>query len=197
MHPHHKSFFGNARTPNEFQQKDIFARTPMARPQHYSRTQIVLHWLIAGLILIQLTINADMQQAFAQRLASGVLPANAGAIFHAVVGIAVLVLACLRLMLRLRLGTPAPNSNTGMLVHLLSVLTHWLLYGFLFFMPLTGALAWFFGIELAGIAHELGRLILIPAILLHAAGAMVEELVLDNRVVGKMLPGKRDIKQTR
>lgn len=159
----------------------------MTKTPTYSRMQITLHWIIAALILIQLTVNADMQQAFAQRLATGVLPENSGAIFHAVVGIVVFFLALLRLGLRFWHGVPEPEGNNSALVAFLSLATHWLLYGFMFLMPVTGALAWFFGIELAGIVHELGRLVLIPAILLHVAGAVVEELVLNNRVVGKML----------
>ncbi|KKB75804.1 hypothetical protein VW35_18700 [Devosia soli] len=159
----------------------------MAQIKTYSRLQIFLHWTIAALIVIQLTINADMQQAFAQRLSSGTIPDNAGAIFHAVIGILVFFLALLRLGLRFWHGVPEPEGNLSPLVGFLSLATHWLLYGFMFLMPVTGAMAWFFGIELAGVLHELGRLVLIPAILLHVAGAVVEELVLDNRVVRKML----------
>lgn len=158
----------------------------MRHPQGYSRLQITLHWTIAVLIVIQLTINGDMQQAFAQRLASGEIPPNGGAIFHMVVGISIIALALLRLLVRLARGTPAPPPDNSALVNLLSHATHLLLYGFLFFMPLTGALAWFFGIELAATLHELGRLILIPAIFLHIAGVVVEELVLDNRIFMRM-----------
>jgi len=159
----------------------------MPQARTYTRLQITLHWLIAALILIQLTVNTDMQQAFAQRLATGAIPENAGAIFHATIGIAVLFLALLRLGLRFWHGVPEPEGNNSALVAFLSLATHWLLYGFMFLMPVTGAVAWFFGIELAGVVHELGRLVLIPAILLHVAGAVIEELVLNNRVVGKML----------
>lgn len=157
----------------------------------YSRLQITLHWTIAVLIVIQLTVNADMQQAFAQRLASGVLRANSGALLHMVTGISVLALALLRLVIRLTRGVPeAPRDNSA-LVNLLSHATHLLLYGFLFLMPITGALAWFFGIEPAAVLHELGRLILIPAIFLHIAGVVVEELVLGNPILRRMLHPER------
>ena len=70
--------------------------------------------------------------------------------------------------------------------------THMLLYGFLFFMPLTGALAWFGGIEMSATLHEAGRLVLIPAIFLHVAGVVVEELVLNNRILRRMVkPSQR------
>lgn len=162
----------------------------MSSPSGYSRLQIVMHWTVAALILMQLTINADMQQAFAQRLAYGALPENVGATFHAVIGIAILVLAILRLGVRRFHGVPLPPKGNHPLLNLLSHATHLLLYGFLFFMPISGAVAWFGGIEMAGVLHELGRFILIPAILLHIGGAVVEELVLGNRVVRRMIRAK-------
>ncbi|KFL31501.1 hypothetical protein JP75_08185 [Devosia riboflavina] len=162
----------------------------MSSPSGYSRLQIILHWTIAALILVQLTINSDMQQAFAQRLTGDTLPENAGATFHAAIGIAVLFLATLRLGIRHAHGVPLPPKANHRLLNLLGHATHLLLYGFLFFMPISGALAWFGGIETAGVLHELGRFILIPAILLHIGGAIVEELVLNNRVIRRMIRAK-------
>ncbi|MBO9589740.1 cytochrome b/b6 domain-containing protein [Devosia sp.] len=162
----------------------------MSPQMGYSRLQIILHWTIAVLILVQLTINSDMQQAFAQRLASDVLPESTGATFHAGIGIAVLVLAILRLAIRRFHGVPLPPKANHPLLNLLGHATHLLLYGFLFFMPISGAIAWFGGIEMAGVLHELGRFIFIPAILLHIGGAVVEELVLGNRVIRRMIRAK-------
>ncbi|MET0438633.1 MAG: cytochrome b/b6 domain-containing protein [Devosia sp.] len=162
----------------------------MSSPSGYSRVQIILHWTIAALILMQLTVNSDMQQAFAQRLGSTTMPENAGATFHAVVGISVLALAILRLGIRHFHGVPLPPKGNHPLLNLLGHATHLLLYGFLFFMPISGAIAWFGGFETAGVLHELGRFILIPAILLHIGGAVVEELVLGNRVIKRMVRAK-------
>lgn len=162
----------------------------MSSPSGYSRLQIILHWTIAALILVQLTVNSDMQQAFAQRLAGAKLPESAGAAFHAAVGLAILALAILRLGIRHFRGVPLPPKATHPLLNLLGHATHFLLYGFLFFMPVSGAIAWFGGIETAGVLHELGRFVLIPAILLHAGGAIVEELVLGNRVIRRMIRAK-------
>lgn len=159
----------------------------MRHPDGYSRLQITLHWLIAALIVIQLTVNADMQEAFAQRLATGALPPDSGAIFHMVIGITILALALLRLVIRLVRGVPEAPKDNSPLINLLSHATHLLLYGFMVLMPLTGALAWFFGIEWSATLHELGRLVLIPAIFLHVAGVVVEELVLRNPILRRML----------
>ena len=158
----------------------------MPVPSRYSRLQIVLHWTIAVLILVQLTVNADMQRAFAQRLAGAPLPADFGAWFHAGIGLLALVLAIVRLFIRSNRGVPSPPRGNHPMLNALSHGTHILLYGFLFFMPITGAVAWFTGVELSAVLHELGRLILIPAVLLHIGGAIVEEVVLDNRVLRRM-----------
>lgn len=161
----------------------------MSAPRGYSRLQIALHWIIAALIVVQLTINADMQRAFAQRLV-GAIPDNFGATFHAAIGILVLLLAILRVSIRLVRGAPEPPKGNHPLLNVLSHATHVLLYGFLFFMPISGAIAWFGGIEIAGVLHELGRFVLIPAIFLHVGGAIVEELVLNNRVIKRMIRAK-------
>ena len=162
----------------------------MPEPREYSSLQIALHWIIAALIVVQLTVNVDMQKAFAQRLAGTDLPDNAGATFHAAIGITILVLALVRASVRKRRGVPAPHKGNHPAINMLSHATHLLLYGFIFFMPITGALAWFTGVELAGLLHELGRLILIPAILLHVGGAIFEELVLNKRVFERMIRAK-------
>jgi Cytochrome B561 len=158
----------------------------MPVPARYSRLQIALHWTIAVLILVQLTVNADMQRAFAHRLSSGTLPSDFGAWFHAAIGILALALAVARLFVRSNRGVPSPPKGTHPLLNALSHGTHMLLYGFMFFMPITGAVAWFTGLELSAVFHELGRLVLIPVILLHIGGAIVEEVVLDNRVLRRM-----------
>lgn len=159
----------------------------MSAPSGYSRLQIVLHWIVAALIVVQLTVNDDMQQAFAQRLANATLPQNSGAFFHAAVGILVLALAIFRLAIRWIRGVPEAPQDSHPLLNLLANATHLLLYGFLFFMPVTGALAWFGGIEFAGVLHELGRLVLIPAIFLHLGGAIFEQLALGNPVLKRMI----------
>jgi cytochrome b561 len=163
----------------------------MRHTDSYSRLQITIHWTIAVLIVLQLTINGDIQAAFAQRLASGDMTASAGAMVHIVVGISILALALVRLGLRLVRDVPASPPGNSSVVNFLSHATHLLLYGFLFLMPITGLAAWLLGLEWAATLHELGRLVLIPAIFLHITGVVVEELVLDNRILKRMLRPER------
>ena len=163
----------------------------MPQPRGYSRIQIVLHWTIAALVIFQLFVNEAMQRAFADRL-DGQIENQNGALLHMVVGLAVLLLAIFRLVLRLLRGAPAPYKDTPAILRWLGHATHILLYGFIFLMPLTGATAWFLGLEFAAELHEIGRLILVPAIGLHVVGALVEHFVFRNDTLMRMLRATAD-----
>jgi len=54
----------------------------------------------------------------------------------------------------------------------------------------TGLVAWFGGVELSAELHELGRLVLIPAIGLHALGGLAEHFVFRNDSLRRMLTFK-------
>ena len=146
-------------------------------PQGYSAVQIVLHWTIAALVVVQLLFNDDVQDAFRDRSDGRPFDGESGAMVHIVVGLTVFALAILRLAIRFWRGVPEPHSSNPPLVNLAGHAAHVLLYAFLFAMPLTGALAWFTGLEFSAELHELGRLILIPLILLHALGALAEHFL--------------------
>jgi cytochrome b561 len=159
----------------------------MAQPQGYSRLQIFLHWTIALMVLFQLTINEAMQAAFFDRLAGEQFDGARGALLHIVVGLTILVLATVRAIVRTIRGTPPAHKETPAILNWIAHATHMLLYGFIFGMPLTGAIAWFLGVPLAAELHEIGRLILIPAIGFHALGAFAEQFVFRNNSLERML----------
>jgi cytochrome b561 len=164
----------------------------MPQPRGYSRIQITLHWTIAALVIFQLFVNEAMQHAFADRLDGEQIEEFGGALLHVVIGLTVLVLAAIRLAVRALRGAPAPHSDTPAIFNWLGHATHYLLYGFIFAMPLTGAIAWFFRIEVAAELHELGRLILVPAIGLHVLGALAEHFVFRNDTLMRMLRATAD-----
>jgi cytochrome b561 len=157
-----------------------------ASPKGYSRLQIVLHWTIAGLVIFQLLVNGGMQDAFDDRMDGDTIEDFGWALLHIAVGIAILLLAVLRVIVRLRRGVPPPESHNA-LINLMASAAHFALYGFIFLMPITGAIAWFGGSDLSAEAHEWGRLLLIPLILLHAAGAFMEHFVFRNASLRRML----------
>ena len=163
----------------------------MPQPRGYSRIQIVLHWTIAALVIFQLFVNEAMQGAFADRL-DGQIGDQSGALLHMAVGLTVLLLAAFRLAIRALRGAPAAYKDTPAVLRWLGHATHILLYGFIFFMPLTGATAWFLGLEFAAELHEIGRLILVPAIGFHIIGALVEHFVFRNDTLMRMLRATAD-----
>jgi len=159
----------------------------MPQPRGYSRIQIFLHWTIAALVIFQLFVNEAMQHAFSDRIEGRPIEEWNGALLHMVVGIAVLVLAMLRVVIRVVRGTPPAHTDAHLLLRWLGHATHMLLYGFIFLMPLTGAIAWFFGVEFSAELHEIGRLILVPAIGFHVIGALAEHFVFRNDTLKRML----------
>jgi cytochrome b561 len=159
----------------------------MAQPQGYSIVQIILHWTIAALIVLQLVVNEGVQRAFDSRLDGEAMAPGGDALLHVVVGVTILVLAVIRLSIRLVRGAPPVHHDKPEFLNWLGLATHYLLYGFIFAMPLTGAIAWFGGVELSAELHELGRLVLIPAIGLHVLGALAEHFVFKNNSLLRML----------
>lgn len=157
----------------------------------YALIQIILHWTIAAMIVFQLLVNSEMQDAFDTRLEQGLYPPQPGAMAHVIVGATILILAIIRVIVRLRLGVPPAHKDKPAVLMWVSSATHYALYGFLFFMPLTGAVAWFAGIELSGVLHEIGRLVLIPLIGLHVIGALAEHFVFRNDGLMRMLVPRR------
>lgn len=162
----------------------------MKQPTSYSLLQIALHWTIAVLVILQFVINADMRQAF-QTLVLGAGPALAeqkdGVLFHIIAGTAILLLTVLRLGVRFWRGAPAPEAGIPPFIAHIATLTHVLFYALLIAMPVTGLFAWGFASETFGMLHETGRLLLLPAVLAHALGALVEHFVLRNDTLRRML----------
>jgi cytochrome b561 len=158
----------------------------MASPRGYSTLQIILHWLIAALVVFQLVVNEAVRVAFKDRLENDTGDLEPGALLHVGVGLTILALALLRLTIRLRRGTPPLDRDVPKVLRWLAIAVHVLLYGFIIGVPLTGAIAWFGHSEMVAGWHELGRLVLIPAILAHVAGALVEHFVFHNDSIKRM-----------
>ena len=156
-------------------------RRPGRAPERYSGLQIGLHWTIAALVILQLVYNEPMQQAFDERVGTGSLALpTSGALVHVVAGSLVLLLAFVRVFIRLRRGAPPPHKGKPAFLTWVGEATHLALYAMIFAMPLTGLAAWLFGAEGIGALHEIGRLAFIPIIGLHVIGALAEHFVFKN-----------------
>lgn len=158
----------------------------------YSALQIALHWIIAGLVVMQLLVNEEVRAAFRDRLQGHEGMPDIGAMVHVVGGIAILVLALIRLCVRLLRGAPGIDKEVPFVLRFLAHLTHFFLYAFIIGIPLTGMLAWFGHSTVSAELHELGRLVLIPAIGAHVAGAVVEHFVFRNDTLKRMFKATAD-----
>lgn len=97
---------------------------------HFNLTARILHWSMALLILTMLFVGIGMVSSISLRpdLIS----------LHRPLGIAILLLAILRLLNRLRHRPPALPQDLPAVQVFAAKASHWLLYGLMFAMPLIG-----------------------------------------------------------
>jgi cytochrome b561 len=149
----------------------------------YSAVQIALHWLIALGIVFNYFVSEGMGRALHQSLA-GEPVTVALAPLHVWIGVAVFVLAVIRIALRLmRGGPPAPAGVMGKLAQA----GHGLLYLLILLMPAAGMVAWFGGQEVAGGPHQLMANLLLILAAGHALVALVHQVVLKDGTLRRMV----------
>jgi cytochrome b561 len=126
----------------------------------FTLLQRVLHWLMAAAILTMLFIGVGME--------STVKPLHLTLVeIHEPLGITILVLAAIRLIVRLLSGTPPLPADMPGLMKLAAVLSHYVLYLLMFAMPLIG---WGM-LSAAGYPILLFGSVRLPPILPQSAGA--------------------------
>ena len=99
--------------------------------QRFTALQRLLHWLIAVCILAMLFIGVGMLSTVAPKFLALVA-------IHKSLGIAILVLALIRLVVRLRYGAPALPADLPEPMKLAAHLSHYALYALMIAMPLLG-----------------------------------------------------------
>jgi cytochrome b561 len=97
----------------------------------FTPLQRMLHWVMAICILAMLFIGVGMVSSVAPKY----LPLVS---IHKSLGITILVLALIRLMVRLRYGAPALPANLPEPMKLAAHLSHYALYALMIGMPLIG-----------------------------------------------------------
>ena len=102
-------------------------------PPHprFSPLQRLLHWLMAICVIAMLFIGVGMVSTLMPKY----LPLIT---IHKTLGIAILILALLRLALRLRVGAPSLPADLPAPMKLAAHLSHYALYGLMIAMPLLG-----------------------------------------------------------
>lgn len=161
----------------------------MAERVHgYSPTQIALHWIVVGLVAFQYLAHAGMETAWRAFLRGDPPPADAVVLtyMHIAAGMLVLLLALARIYLRIVRGAPPPPADEPRLLKIVAEAVHGSIYVLLLVLPISGALAWFLGIRLAGAAHALLQNLLLAAIVVHIAGGLFQHFVRRSDVLMRM-----------
>ena len=155
----------------------------------YSATQIALHWIIAVLIVVQVVAHEGMETVYgaARGGPAATESEQLMADLHIAGGIAVFLLALLRVVLRLRRGAPPPPETEHPALRFAARAVHFLFYTIILLMPLSGALAWFGDVGAAAAAHRAGILAIVVLLLLHVAGALYQHFVLRTDVMRRIL----------
>ncbi|MCC5072523.1 cytochrome b [Xanthomonas campestris] len=102
----------------------------MSSRTHFNLPARVLHWLMAAMILTMLFVGVGMVASVTQRPWLIDL--------HRPLGIAILILAVLRLINRLRNRPPPLPSDLPAWQKVAAIASHWLLYALMLGMPLIG-----------------------------------------------------------
>lgn len=165
---------------------------PQSATTGYSLLQRFLHWAVALLIFFNL-LFPDGMNAWRHIVRRGDTPSAAdisAANIHAYLGIAVLILAVLRLFLRSFHGVPAHSAEEPRVFQVAARIAHGALYLLIFAMPLSGMAAYYFGVDLAGSIHAgILKAILWTLIGAHIAGALVHQFYWRTNALRRMTIG--------
>ena len=178
----------------------------MNRPRHFNLLARVLHWAMALAILAMLFVGAGMVVSLQYRAQLLDL--------HRPLGIAILLLAIVRLVNRLSRPTPALPGDLPAIQKFAAHASHWLLYGLMLAMPLIGwamLSAGGYPIPMFGVVHlpaivphspEIyGMLrplhgvlayVLFATILAHLGAALFHAWVRRDEVFGQMARGEKE-----
>lgn len=159
----------------------------------YSPLQMALHWIVVVLVTFQFLAHDGIETSWRAFLRSEAPPGAALVLtyLHIAVGTLVLLLALLRIYLRMTRGAPGPPADEPLLLRWAGEAVHVSIYMLLLLLPVTGSVAWFLGVELAGDAHEFLQNLLLAAIALHVAGALFQHFVFRSEVLMRMLLPQR------
>lgn len=181
--------------------------------QSYGLIAQILHWLTAGLILILLPLGIYMHE----------LPTSTPVevdskiwlySLHKTLGILAFATAILRVSWAMTQVSPGPLNAERRFETLLAGTIHWLLYGSIILMPITGWLHhaslegfapiwWPFSQDLSfvpkdpdlaklfGAAHQFTAITLIGSLVLHIVGAFKHVVFDKDQTLSRMLPWKR------
>ncbi|PTE21328.1 cytochrome B [Cereibacter changlensis JA139] len=161
-----------------------------ARPAAFSPMQIRLHWIVAALVVFQFLFNAPMRWTWEAQQRGEDPGFSLLAWLHVAVGLVIGILVIWRIVLRFTHGAPGPISplDTGekSLAQFVATETQVFLLFALFVVPVSGAVAWFKGIPLAGALHADLKLLILALVGVHVLGALAHKFVLRDGLMERM-----------
>lgn len=158
----------------------------MPNPTGYSRLQIRLHWIITALIALQFVLHEPIAAAWDVYAKGGEIQFSPLVAVHVFGGIAVLLLVLWRLSVRLKRGAPPPPEAEHPALKIAAHLSHWVLYVLMILMPVSGAVAWFGGIQQAATSHFYMKFALLGLVGLHVVAALFHQFVLKTNLMQRM-----------
>lgn len=159
----------------------------MSTASGYSKTQIVLHWLVVLLLIPQFLLDDAMKHTFFGTLRGNDVSPDPLTYSHIVLGVAILLLAVWRLGLRALQGAPEPPHDDPALMRFGAKAIHWLLYATLFAIPVTGGVAYFFTIRWIAEVHSALTTALLIFAGLHVAAALYHQYILKDYLLRRMM----------
>jgi cytochrome b561 len=150
--------------------------------------QVALHWIVVVLVAFQFLAHDAIEASWRAWIRDDASPADATVLtyMHIGTGLLVLVLALVRIWLRITRGAPPPPADEPRILQWSGEAVHGLIYLLLIVLPVSGGVAWFFGLERVGDAHEFLQKVLLGAIALHIAGALFQHFVRRSQVLMRM-----------
>ena len=159
----------------------------------YSTAQVALHWTVVVLVAFQFLAHDGIEDAWRAFMRGEPSPdaLQLLAYMHVGAGILVLVLALVRIWLRMTRGAPEPPADEPRLLQIAGEAVHVAIYVLLLALPVSGSVAWFAGAKIAGEFHELLTNLLLGAIALHVAGALFQHFIRRSQVMMRMFRPQR------
>jgi cytochrome b561 len=158
-----------------------------AQPVSYTRTQIALHWVVAGLVVAQYATSGAIVRTHSIHLI-GHRPSATDLVLntlHNRVGLAIVALMLGRLALRLWVGAPLPGDVVRGLATRLAQSVHFAFYAVLIAEGVTGAVATYFWWPISA-AHVILFKVLLALVTIHVAAALWHAVVRKDAVIGRM-----------
>lgn len=152
----------------------------------YSKTQIILHWLVALLIVVQFALHDGIAAAWRAFRRGQEVPFDPLVAAHVFGGIAILALVTWRVVIRARQGTVAPVAGTSPLMAQAVRWGHIALYAAMVLTGVSGLTAWFGEVLIAGEVHELLKPVILALVGGHIAAAIYHQFYLKDGLMRRM-----------